>query len=200
MYRFVLGSFLLSYLPFARAAQVGIGAMAAGERVMQVCALRKNAPDVCCIPLDLDLQDDRGYGWFKPDSVAFEGLISPQTFTAVYADHQRPLCAGELRAHRYGNRDWQTPVIPIGDAGSALILSSFMPMVVPEKYPGTIHVGAKRYSFMGKAPRGTYWYRNVQSEDPTDIVYGRVYDDLKSLTRKNATRLQRGEPGNHTVA
>ncbi|KAL8775888.1 MAG: hypothetical protein Q9194_003533 [Teloschistes cf. exilis] len=200
MYLIVLGSFLLSYLPFARAAQVGIGAMAAGERVMQVCALKKNAPDVCCIPIDLDLQDDRGYGWFKPDSVAFEGLISPYTFTAVYADHQRPQCAGELRAHRYGDRDWQTPVIPIGDAGSALILSSVMPTVVPERYPGTIYVGAKRYSFMGKAPSGTYWYRNVQSEDPTDIVYGRVYDDLKSLTQKNATRLQRGEPGNYTVA
>ncbi|KAI4195883.1 MAG: hypothetical protein LQ350_006923 [Teloschistes chrysophthalmus] len=201
MYILVLISgFLLSYLSLARAAQIGMGALGAGEMLMQACSLKENQPDLCCIPLDLDLQDGRGYGWFKVTSVAFEGLISPHTFSAVYADHQRPPCAGELRAHRFGDQDWQTPIIPLGDAGSALILSSVGRVVVPERYPGTIHVGTKRYSFMGKTPSETFWYRNVQSADPNDIVYGRVYDDLSSLTQKNATRLQHAEPGNRTVA
>ncbi|KAL8699357.1 MAG: hypothetical protein Q9201_006050 [Fulgogasparrea decipioides] len=153
-------------------------------------------PDVCGIPLDLDVMDGRGYGWFGAEQVAFTELASTNSFTAVYGRaHQQP-CSSEMIAHHIGNREWQTGILLRGGAGSALVVTSFRPMFGRRRYPDSVFVGEKEYNFLRMEATGVFWYWSRQG----GVISGRAFENFVMSPTANTTALAAsllGTPESH---
>lgn len=171
MYAPVLPLFFLTlYVRFNLAVLIGFNGRPSASPVSQICG-DLDAPDICCIPLDLDIVDGRNYGWFRAEKVAFTNIPSPNTFSAVYGMTNEPACSGEIITHSRGDRDWRTQFPITGGAGSALAISTPHLKVVPEGYPHLIIVAEVRYKLIGRTGTDLWWYRNDQSR----IIFGRKF-------------------------
>lgn len=116
-------------------------------------------PDVCCEPLDIDIHDDRGYGWFRADLVAFSHIEDPNIFTTVFGRRTRRQCSSDLIATKQGSPNWQIEVPEVaGGAGSAAIVKSSSPGSLKLKYPNVIVVGDVRYNFYLEDTSGVLTY------------------------------------------
>lgn len=139
--------------------------------ITQICATDGD-PDVCCIPLDLDINDGRHFGWFWVTKVTFDRTQSPDTFAAVYRrTATAPTCRGEILSQRMGNQGWQTATLPMNGAGSALVTTSFSPRTYQMKRPKLMKVGVTEYWFSQESAGGIYTYKSVGG----NTIFGRMF-------------------------
>lgn len=116
--------------------------------------------DLCCIPVDINRNDGRGFGWFKPDMVSFSRIETAQTATTVFGHRSQLACVDDIRATKQGKADWQTEVpLAIGGVGSAAVTYIGRPGRLRPKYPDNIVIGDVRYKFAFEDQSGilTYW-------------------------------------------
>lgn len=125
----------------------------------QSCSTLPDA-DVCCVPLDLNINDGRHYGWFQALQVAFGWIDDPGTFTAVYARAASPPCFGEVYKHPLCNKDWWTERLPLVGAESALFSTSTHPASHSLKWPFHIFVGSVAYEFVSRSADGIFEYKS----------------------------------------
>lgn len=103
--------------------------------------------DACCIALDLDIDDGRGFGWFRANKISFTDIDAPDAFTAAYAKNNAQVCSGEMVAHQIGQRDWESNFAVRGDFRSGLVVKNLGPPNVQKMWPITILVGSTTYLF-----------------------------------------------------
>jgi len=155
----------------------------------QICSSRGQL-GICCIPLDLDINDGHGYGWFRAERVAFSGLDSHDTFTAVYRRQTQKVCSGEILVQRVGRQDWHTGILSLWSAGSALAVRSFRPVSVQRQWPDIIMVRGVAFTFMRSSASNEFCYKSVGGE----IIHGRMYLGAMatsvSIGQANMTRME----------
>ena len=146
--------------------------------------------DICCLPLDLDLQDGHGYGWFRASVIAFTEIEAPETVTIVYGSspHLEPCAAVGILKRRQGNQPWQTRLdMHKGTgAGSASAISSFGPMHLRIKIPYIVVVNGVVYRNSGSGGSHVMTFRNQQGGE----IHGRLPDSSRRLSIHNLTGLE----------
>ena len=159
----------------------------------QVC-ISAAYPEVCCIPLDLDIGDGHGYGWFIAFLISFTGIQSPETVTVVYGAESQHPCTSKILRGRQGNRPWQAEIsIALhGGAGSASAFTSSLPVVPQMRLPYAVVVDEVDYTFSGRRTGGTYVFRNERG----GAIVGRLPHSMKlsSLGIFNILEAYREEP------
>lgn len=125
--------------------------------------------DVCCEPLDLDVKDGRGYGWFRADQVAFNHIESPSTITTVFGKNTRRPCSDDLLAQRQGQQKWQTDFLRGEGAGSAAAVTTFRPIYMRRKWPSVIFLHGIEFRLISLEPGETASYRDRRG----DVIEGR---------------------------
>ncbi len=147
-------------------------------------------PDICCLLLDLDLQDGHGYGWFRASVIAFDEIEAPETVTIVYGSspHLEPCAADGILKLRQGNQPWQThvDVQKSRGAGSASAISSFGPMHLRIRIPYIVVVDGEVYRYIGSGESRVMSFRNQQGH----FVHGRLPDNSQGLSIHNLTGLE----------
>lgn len=84
----------------------------------QVCKTER-LTSVCCEPFDIEMDDGRGYGWFRAELVSF-AYVEPQTQTAIYGRHSQRTCSTNLVAKELSGLNWQMEIPRLG-AGSVVV-------------------------------------------------------------------------------
>lgn len=155
-------------------------------------------PNICCIPLDLNINRG-GFSWFKARYVVFSEIDSSEAFTAVYAITGEPACSGQMAAHRMGGQQWDTGTrLTMTGAGSALAtdLGSETPLV--RKWPSFLISDEVRFEFLRRSAWGFFWYRSAGGV----IIWGREFEIVSGrLADSNTTVsniLSKGETGNNS--
>lgn len=142
--------------------------------------------DVCCVPLDLDLKDGHGYGWFIASVISFTEIESPETVTVVYGStaHLAPCTAGILK-RRQGNQAWQTEIDirQSRGAGSASAVSSFGPVFLRRRVPYLVVVDDVVYRYIGTGASEVMSFRNQQG----DVIHGKLPDNARTSAMHNLT-------------
>lgn len=109
-------------------------------RTLQQCA-DGGYIDFCCMPLDLDLSDDRGYGWFHAEQASVQDLgTAAEILSAVYRDAPTLApCYGEAVAIETSHVDWKSPVYGQEPyVSGVLIENSFRPMFARKRMPNAV--------------------------------------------------------------
>lgn len=145
----------------------------------QVCNT-KNDLEVCCIPLDVDGHDGRGFGWFHADLISFSHINTPQTNTTVFGRRSPHPCFDDFVTTKQGRANWQYFLPPgSGGAGSAAVVQTLTIGSLKTKYPDVIVIGDVRYEYAFDDQSGiiTYW------DDQYNVIAGRPLEDptLRSL-------------------
>ncbi|KAL8736150.1 MAG: hypothetical protein Q9181_002515 [Wetmoreana brouardii] len=140
-------------------------------------------PDACGIPLDLDLLDGRGYGWFRADHITFTEMVATDTFTAVYGKTNQHPCSGAVIAHRMGDQEWHTEILTRGGAGSALVLTRFPPDFGHRQYPDSVFVGDEEFMFIRAGALHVFWYQSRRGA----YISGRKFEDFIISKTANTT-------------
>lgn len=164
--------------------------------VTQSCSTLPD-PDVCCVPLDLNINDGRHYGWFQALQVAFSWMDDPDTFAAVYARGASRPCFGEMVDHRLGHEDWWTQYLPLVGAGSALLSTSMRPITYTTRWPFHIFVGSVGYAFVSRSADGIFEYKSPSGRYIRGRMMGRL--SLLDQAKGNASFLLPATRGNSTV-
>ncbi|KAL9599250.1 MAG: hypothetical protein Q9219_003952 [cf. Caloplaca sp. 3 TL-2023] len=178
-------SSLALHIPLITAAVVAFANFRSpSPSTFQVCKSGTHT-DICCVPLDLDIHDGRGYGWFRADMVAFSRIETPQTSTYIFGRRSARICSDDLIAGKRGNSDWQQEVPEAaGGAGSAAVVQSANPADLKLRYPEVIVVGDVRYFFYYEDEDGFVLFVD-QAEN---MIVGRPFKDPLALSRENGTR------------
>lgn len=116
--------------------------------IRQVCSSDGYA-DVCCEPFDLDVNDGRGYGWFRASRVVFTELESSDTTMTVFGKNPYGPCSDHVITSRQGSQAWQAAVPGRDGAGSASAVRSFRPPFMKRKFPTVIFLRGVDFTFTG---------------------------------------------------
>ena len=151
--------------------------------VTQTC-LSDDLPDLCCEPLDLDITDGRGYGWFFAQQVFFNNLNPHRTVVTVYKRGNPEVCSGETLSSKFGVAHWETPVYTGNGAGSALTVASFQPLFVRKKWPDFVNVAGVEYWFVGRTTNDVLMFRSPRGLR----IYGRPFSIPVESTTSNGNK------------
>ncbi|KAL8727031.1 MAG: hypothetical protein Q9166_006329 [cf. Caloplaca sp. 2 TL-2023] len=139
--------------------------------ISQLCTSSSH-PDICCLPLTLNLLDGRGYTHPPITQVSFSRIESPSTVSVVYAftNAHEPPCSSEVVAVQHGNLAWQTEVLRRGGAGSASAVTTFRPIFLKRRIPDVVVVGEVEYENIGAGSGGVV---SFVSSSTGRIILGR---------------------------
>lgn len=183
-WRLLLLCFLSLHLQFILTVSVSFTSLSVFSTT-QICT-SGGYSDVCCVPVDLDLKDGHGYGWFIASVVSFTEIESPETVTVVYGStaHIAPCTVGILK-RRQGNQAWQTEIEirQSRGAGSASAVSSFGPVFWRRRVPYLVVVDDVVYRYFGTGASEVMSFRNQQG----DVIHGKLPDNVRISAMHNLT-------------
>lgn len=111
----------------------------------QVCKTGVH-PSVCCEALDLDINDGKGYGWFRAELVAFSHIESQDTVTTIFGRHSQRPCFTDVVTSEQGGPNWRMEVPRWGAGSASVVKDPSQPGALARKYPDVINVRDVRYS------------------------------------------------------
>ncbi|KAL9595124.1 MAG: hypothetical protein Q9219_006641 [cf. Caloplaca sp. 3 TL-2023] len=162
---------LLSHIPPTTSTSITFADYSTSAFTIRQECTSASLPSICCEPLDLDVHDGRGYGWFRATRVAFRSISTPGTITKVYGANPHGPCADHVVAEKEGREDWQQVVASKGGAGSASASESWRPVVLQRRFPDEIFLRGIRFVFVGWGRGQVASYRDGRG----NVVFGRKF-------------------------
>ena len=173
-----------SHLKISLATSISFTTYSASSSITQNCTSGGN-PDICCVLLDLNINDGHGYGWFIASSVAFAGIESPSAVTVIYGTADERPCHTHIIDSEYGNRAWQTEIKARGGAGSASVVQTFSPVFLRKRLPDLVLVDDEEYEYI---ETGTDGVRSFVDQGG-NFIHGMPFSGIERLPRfHNHTR------------
>lgn len=105
--------------------------------------------DICCEPLDLNMNDGRGYGWFHADHISFWEIGSLDATTTIYGKNTPRPCSSDVMVQRHGSNNWQYATARAEGAGSASVVMTHRAMFLRRIVPSFIYAGDHEYELVG---------------------------------------------------
>lgn len=107
--------------------------------------------DFCCVPLDLDLDDERGYGWFYAEEALLQNLGSVDIFAAIYRNNPTiSPCYGEAVVTKTSHTQWKSPLFKQSPfISGVLVKKSFRPLFARKRMPNSVTVEGRQYVWDG---------------------------------------------------
>jgi len=107
--------------------------------------------DICCIPLDLDLNDGNGYGSFQPQQASFQDLGYIDVFAAIYRNSPTlSPCYGEATITKTCFVNWKSPTFKQRPyISGVLVQRSSTPMFARKRMPNSVIVEGREYLWDG---------------------------------------------------
>ena len=186
---------IILHLKFAFATSIIFTSYSALSTITQICT-SGGYHDICCTPLDLNLNDGHGYGWFIASTAAFVEIESASTVTAIYGTGDQRPCHTHIIKSERGNRAWQAEIRESGGAGSASVVSTFRPLFLRKRLPDRVLFDNLEYEYV---ETGTGGVRSFMNEDGA-IIHGkpweitrlsRYHNDTRSAAHLNGTWMNR---------
>lgn len=113
----------------------------------QVCKTEREA-SVCCEPLDIDINDGKGFGWFRAELVTFSYIESPSTVTKIFGRHSLRPCSSDVITTKQGGRNWRMDVPDWGAGSASVVKDPSQQGALTPKYPEVVTIGNIRYTFV----------------------------------------------------
>ena len=149
--------------------------------------------NICCVLLDLDVKDGRGFGWYRAGKVSFNYVVAENAFTAVYPRGPgRLACSGQILDHQIGKRDWKTRFFDGGGVGSALVKEIWDERPIEYRWPTWVWVQGVEYEFFQRSDTGLFTYKDASGR----FVFGRLFvEDGGLSTLLNSSRIEMPSQG-----
>ncbi len=145
----------------------------------QVCKTEREA-SVCCEPLDIDIDDGKGFGWFRAELVTFSYIESPSTVTTIFGRHSLRPCSSDVITTKQGGRNWRMDVPDWGAGSASVVKDPSQQGALTPKYPEVVTIGNIRYTFVMEDTSRMLHY---MGQDGHSIIGRRLQPPVLRLNR-----------------